>query len=182
MATPEEILVKARKLIGSETNPVKAKYPVEYEAIRRWCHMADNANLLFLDPAYAKKTKYGEVICPPGAVQLVARRTWPPQQETDEEERLPEIPAPEGMDIPFNMGNEWEFLKPIKVGERLSYKRRIADVYMKSMRYDPHTFWTTTEQIFINEAGEQVAIFRSFGLRYRSAEQLRKVGITDYPR
>ena len=180
MATPEEILEEARKLIGSETKPVKAKYPIEYEAIRRWCHMADIANPLFLDPEYAKETKYGEVICPPGSVQLISRGTWPPA--TDEEESLPAIPVPEGMDIPFAMGNEWEFIKPVKVGDRLSFKRRIADIYIKSMRYDPHTFWTTNEQIFMNEAGEEVAIFRSFGLRYRSAEQLKKEGITDYPR
>lgn len=179
MATPEEILEKARKLIGTETKPMKAKYPVEYEPIRRWCHMAGIANLIFLDPEYAKKTKYGEVICPPGAVQLVARRTWPPEAE---EERLPDIPAPEGMNVPFNMGNEWELLKPIKVGEKLSYKRRLAEVYMKSIRFDPHAFWSTTEQVFMNEAGEEVAIFRSFGLRYRRVDDLRKAGITDYPR
>ncbi|MDO8687865.1 MAG: MaoC family dehydratase N-terminal domain-containing protein [Dehalococcoidales bacterium] len=177
--TPEEILEEARKLIGRETKPVKAKYPVEYEAIRRWCHMADNANPLFLTPEYANKTKYGGVICPPGAIQLVARRTWPLEQE---EESLPAIPKPEGMDVPFAMGHEWEFLKPVKVGEQLWYKRRIANVEMKAMRYEPHTFWTTNEQIFMTEAGEVVCIFRSWGLAYRRVDALRKAGITDYPK
>lgn len=179
MATPEEILKEARKLIGSETKPMKAKYPVEYEPIRRWCHMAGIDNSIYLDPEYAKKAKYGEVICPPGAVQLVTRRIWPEEPET---ETLPPIPTPEGMDVPFAMGNEWELLKPIKVGEWLTYKRRIADVYIKAMRYDPDTFWTTNEQIFMNEAGEELAIFRSWGLRYRRVEALRKAGITDYPK
>lgn len=179
MATPEEILEEARKLIGRETRPVKAKYPVEYEPIRRWCHMAGIESPIFLDPTYAKKSKYGEVICPPGAIVLIARNTWPVESP---EESLPPIPTPEGMDVPFNMGHQWEFLKPIRVGERITYKRRIADIYIKAMRYDPHTFWTENDQIFMNEAGEELAIFRAFGLRYRRVADLRKAGITDYPK
>ena len=53
--TPDEFLEEAKKMIGTETEPVRFLYPVEYEPIRRYCLMVDDDNPLFLDPEYAKR-------------------------------------------------------------------------------------------------------------------------------
>ena len=50
----EEVLKEARKLIGVETKPRQALYPVEHDPIRRFCHMTNDNNPLFLDPEVSK--------------------------------------------------------------------------------------------------------------------------------
>ena len=176
--TPEEILEEARKMIGNETEPVASPYPVEYEPIRRYCLMVDDDNPLFLDPEYARKTKYGEVILPPfapfgimsgGSPQTMARLMG---QGADEEKVIP--PAP-GMFL-INIAQEWEWFRPVKVGDRLSTKIRLADVYMKSIRIDPKAFWIVFEFIFLNQRAETVCVARNILLRHRSPDEVAAGG------
>lgn len=171
--TPEEILEEARKLIGAETELVAGRYPVEYDPIRRYCHMSDDTNPLFLDPEYAKQTKYGEVICPSLLVGYFAGNgVWPPVDRPQPE--LPPVPTAGNRAI--NLTTEYEFYKPVKVGDRLSAKRRIADVYIKPIRLDPQAFWILTEQLIYNQDGELVAKASNLGLRHRMPEEIAAAG------
>lgn len=170
--TPEEFLEEARKLIGSETEPVQGRYPVEYDPIRRYCHMTDDTNSLFLDPQYAKSTKHGTVVCPPLLVgNFASAGLWPPAKD---QPALPPIPTPGDRNI--NLTTEYEFSKPVKVGDRLSIKSRIADIYIKSIRLDPKAFWTKTERIITNQDGEVVAVATNLGVRHRTPEQVKADG------
>lgn len=171
--TPEEILEEARKLIGAESEPSHGRYPVEYEPIRRYCHMSDDDNPLFLDPEYAKKSQYGDVICPP---LFIGNHTgpglWPPVRETGR--GLPPVPAAGDRNI--NLTTEYEFLKPVKIGDSLSATSRIGDIYIKAIRLDPKAFWTVTERIIRNQNGDVVAIARNIGLRHRTPEEVKASG------
>ena len=171
--TAEEVLEDARKLIGMETNPRKARYPVEFDPIRRFCHMTNDDNPLFLDPDYAAKSQYGGVIAPMTAVALFSGNgIWPP--DTQAEEELPPIPTFGDRNI--NLTTEWEFLKPVKIGDHLSTSRRIGDVYIKPIKLDPKAFWKVTEQVIRNQDGEVVAISRGIGLSHRLPEQVAADG------
>lgn len=170
--TPEEILEEARKLIGSETETVQGRYPVEYDPIRRYCHMNDDTNPLFLDPQYARQTSHGEVVCPPLLVgNFAGPGIWPPARDLP---ALPPIPSPGDRNI--NLTTEYEFFKPVKVGDHLSIKSRIADVYIKSIRLDPKAFWTKTERIITNQDGEVVAVATNLGVRHRTPEEVKAAG------
>ena len=167
----EQIYEEAKELIGVETETILGRYPVEYEPIRRYCHMVDDANPLFLDPDYAKNTKYGGVICPPFMVQNFGLfDPWPPKEKPS----LPSIPALGRRAI--NMATEWEFFKPVRIGDLISCKRKIVDIYIKPVRLDPKTFWIITEDTYTNQHGETVAILRNTMLRYRTAEQIKQAG------
>src|SRR5262245_47040994 len=77
--TPEQVLEEAKTHIGDETEPVPSRYAVEYDPIRRYCHMVDDDNPLFLDPDYAKDTDYGAVVAPPFFIrQTTGPGPWPP--------------------------------------------------------------------------------------------------------
>ena len=169
--TAEELLEEAKKMIGMETEPVEALYPVEYDAIRRYCYMVDYDNPLFLDPEYAKKTKHGEVVCPPLFVhQFGGRGIWPPSE-------IPSLPRPEALGTQaINLTTENEFFKTVKVGDRISVKQRFADVYIKSIRLDPKAFWMVNETIFTNQDGDVVAIWRNISLSHRTPEEVKAAG------
>jgi acyl dehydratase len=164
--TPEEYLEEARKMIGRETETRTAEYPVEYESLRRYCMMVDDANPLFTSPEYARQTKYGEVIAPP----FVPFGIMP--GELSAAEIIPERPGP----FLINMSQDWEWMKPIKVGDRLSYKLRLADVFMKKIRIDPKAFWIVFETEVSNQDGDTVCVLKNTLLSHRAPEAAARDG------
>ncbi|MDP6454491.1 MAG: MaoC family dehydratase N-terminal domain-containing protein [SAR202 cluster bacterium] len=166
--TPEEALEEARKLIDSETEIVRGRYPVEHDPIRRYCHMTDDTNPLFLDVAHAESSRYGTVISPPLLIgYFTGNGPWPPVGGS--EPSLPDIPSPG--DRLINLTTEWEFYEPVKVGDRLSYKRRLADVFIKGIRLDSKAFWVKTEMLVYNQDDILVAMSTNLLVRHRTQEQ-----------
>ena len=161
--TPEEMLEEAKKSIGRETATAEGRYPVEYDPIRRYCHMTDDDNPLFLDPGYARKGKHGAVVCPPLLADYFAGRS-----------ALPPVQTPGDRNI--NLTTEYEFFKPVKVGDRLSSKSRITAIYIKAIRLDSKAFWTETERTITNQDDEVVMVSRNIGLRHRTPEQIEEAG------
>lgn len=156
---------------GKETERLYGKYPVEYEPIRRHCQMVDNNNPLFLDKEYAEKTKRGSVICPPVAIPIFS---IPGRLPPNPKPRIPVL----DMGLPLigsgftNMGRELEFIQPVKVGDQLSSRTRIANLFQKSTRLDPESLWIVSEDIVTNQKDEVVCIVRNTLLNYRTAEEM----------
>ncbi|MCP4682742.1 MAG: MaoC family dehydratase [Desulfobacterales bacterium] len=157
--TPEEFLQESKKMIGKETETTAAPYPVEYEPIRRYCMMVDDTNPLFQDPDYAKKTQYGDVILPPFAPFGIMAGNF----ISAITKALPPLPGP----YVINMAQEWEWMKPIKVGDRLSTKTRLSDVHIKKIRIDPKAFWIVFETEVSNQNGDVVCIYKNILLNHR---------------
>ncbi len=158
-----------RRYIGMETAESWGRYPVEHDPIRRHCHMVEDTNPLFLDPEYAKKTKYGAVICPPSgwlAIYFASLGPWPPVFEP----LVPIVPAP-GKRI-INLSQEVEWFQVIRVGDRLSIKRRIADVFQRPISIDPEAVWVVSELIIGNQNGELVCVVRNTLLFHRTPEEV----------
>lgn len=165
-------LEKVRKeWIGKETKPTPGRYPVEYDPIRRHCHMVDDTNPLFLDPAHARAQGYRDVVCPPTLVSYFASDgIWPPAGEAGATGPRFMPPTPGNRFI--NMGNEVEYLKPVCVGDTLAVRQRIADVFQKGIRLDPEATWIVTERIVSNQSNEDVVIERNTLLTHRSPEEV----------
>ena len=145
---PYDIEAVRSEWIGRQTDIVRGRYPVEYDAIRRHCHMVEDANPLFLDPEYAKTTKWGAVIAPPVMTRYFAGAgVWP---RTADPMRLM-VDVPTRGDRMINLNTEWEYLQPARVGDHLSVQMSILDVYEKSIRLDPRSVWIETEQRITNQ-------------------------------
>lgn len=164
--TPEEFLEEARKMIGRETETISAPYPVEYEPIRRYCTMVDDDNPLFVSPDYARKTKYGEVILPPFAPFGIMLGESP----------FARIRPPMPGSYLINMAQEWEWKKPVKVGDRLSYKTRLEDIYIKKIGIDPKAFWIVFLTEVTNRDAEVVCTFKNILLCHRAPDEVAKDG------
>jgi hypothetical protein len=152
-------VVKAR-WEGHETPLQPGRYPVEFDAIRRHCHMVEDRNPLFLEGG----------LCPPVLVDYFASRgAWPPG-ELDILVLLRKIPTPG--DRLVNMNQEFEWFRAVRVGERLGISHKVVSVDVKPIRLDPLAVWIRTESRIVDERGETVALRRNQILVHRTPEQV----------
>ena len=169
MAERYDIEAVRRKYIGTEIPQARGRYPVEYDAIRRHCHMVDDNNPLFLDPEYAKATEHGAVLCPPSgwlALYFASLGPWPAVFEPV----LPIVPTP-GKRI-VNMSQEVEWSARIKVGDHVSVRRRVADIFQKGISIDREAVWIVAEAIIANQRGQTVCAIRNTLLTHRTPEEV----------
>lgn len=177
----EQVLTEVRKWIGRETSITWGRYPVEYEPIRRWCRMVDCTNPLYLDEEYAKKTKWGGIICPPLMIPAFAgadsQQDWPPQKAKKESDIMPPTPG----DRSVGVMRHYEFYKVVRIGDRLASKRRLADVSMRPIKFDQEAFWITTEATCFNQYMDIVATVRRTSVKYRITKEKNKTSQTQTP-
>jgi len=166
---PYDIEQVRAEWIGRKTDLTRGRYPVAYDAIRRHCHMVEDANPLFLDPEYAKTTKWGGVIAPPVMTRYFAGAgVWPPARDTGSIMR----DVPTRGERMINLNTEWEYLRPARVGDHLATETEIIDIYEKSIRLDPRSVWIETETRISNQRGELVARGRNTLCTHRTPEQV----------
>ena len=169
MAQRYDIQAVREKYIGTEIATSRGRYPVECDPIRRHCHMVDDSNPLFLDPEYARTTEHGEVVCPPSgwlALYFASLGPWSAVFEP----LLPIVPTPGKRMV--NMSQEVEWFARVKVGDHLSVRRRVADVYQKGISLDPEAVWIVAEAVITNQRDETVCTIRNTLLTHRTPEEV----------
>ena len=156
--------------IGRKTDLAKGRYPVEYDSIRRHCHMVEDTNPLFLDPDYGAQSEHGAVIAPPVMTRYFAGAgVWPPP---DEDEPNIQRSVPTRGERMINLNTEWEYLIPAKVGDHLAQQTEIVDIYEKTIKLDPRSVWIVTETRITNQHGDLVAVGTNTLCTHRTPEQV----------
>ena len=170
--------------IGKIVNQSRGKFPVEYDPIRRHCHMTGDANPLFLDREFAQNDgPHGDIVVPPSLLPIYfsGKGPWPktPRPKvTDAEKQKPKRPfftlgIPTPGDRGINMGTEWEFLEPIRVGDQLRSEQVVSDVFIKGIKLDPQAVWIKSATNIINQNDDIVAIWHNTTLVHRSPKQVK---------
>jgi len=140
------------KLLGVAIGPTIFK--IEEGAIQRYATAIGDTNPMFNDVGYAKKSKYGGLICPPGFFG------WPVKEGFDPlavPQMLLQAGAPErGLDG----GIEYEFFEIIRAGDTLSATTSIINIQEKESKSGKMLI-TTIENTYINQDGELVMKSRS---------------------
>jgi acyl dehydratase len=141
---------EVRKQIGlqSEAHVVE----VERGAIRRFVEAIGDPNPVFHDEAAARKTRFGGIIAPPTFCRSLGAA-------------IPEIkinmPQFRGLDG----GSEWEYLEPIRPGDRIRVVTKIADIRESAGRLGAMVF-ITVETSYTNQHDQLCAVQRSTVIRY----------------
>ncbi len=156
MAQDSVITDEMRSLIGVESEP--SIFEIEKEPIRRWAEAIGNSNPLYRDEEYAKETKYGGIIAPPG---FVGNYSYPVKAGGQ----------PRRVQSPFwrvlNGGSEYEFFKPVRVGDILTATSQLAELFERQGRPGiGRMLFQVTETTYKNQNGEVVVKTRNTGISY----------------
>ncbi len=134
--------------IGRPTEP--SVIEVEKGAIRRFAQAVEDGNPLYFDEEYARSTRYGGIVCPPGFFG------WPVKDVASD--WLPNLVGRPFQNV-LNAGNETEFLRPIRPGDVLVCTSKLADAYEKKGGGGTLLF-VVVETDYRNQDGEVCARMR----------------------
>ncbi|MFQ5925523.1 MAG: MaoC family dehydratase N-terminal domain-containing protein [Dehalococcoidia bacterium] len=136
--------------IGTIIEPVIME--IERGAIRRYAAAIDDPDPLFHDVEYARSSRYGEMICPPGFFG------WPIKGAELIEELGSLAPALARAGFPriLDGGVDFEFYLPVRAGDILTSYGKIADIRERTGRTGTMIF-SVFETTFINQNGDLVA-------------------------
>ena len=147
---------EARAAIGRESEPTTG-YEVSAHEIRRYCYAIDDLSPRYVDEEHAKRTKNKGIVAPPLFFGIPFARDVPvamlnkdgtPQRSSGR----PKLKAERVM----AGGTEIEFFAPLRPGDVLTSRSKIADIYEKVGRTGPMAF-TVMETTYTNQRGELVA-------------------------
>ena len=112
----------AAKLVGSESGAIRATDKVSKSDIRHWCEVLGDT-----DPQYADAIKAGAKTAPPTMIMVWAQPPlWPAREATEPHERLLRMLDDAGYKGTAGIGLEQEFQRPVRIGDRLSFKVKVA--------------------------------------------------------
>jgi len=160
---PEEVT----GFIGKKGIP--SIFEVEKEAIRRFADSMGDTNPLYWDEEYAKKSKYGSIIAPPGFISAPwfagrsKKRGQKGEAAPDETAGVRPAIIRAGFGRILDGGIEYDFYKAIKAGDTITSQSVIADITEREGRTGKMVF-LITETTYTNQDGEVVASSRSTGI------------------
>jgi hypothetical protein len=113
---------KAAKLVGAESGAIQAVDKVSKSDIRHWCEVVGDP-----DPNYTEKIKTGVKTAPHTMTMVWSQPPlWPPKEATEPHEKLLKMLDDAGYKGTAGIGLDQEFQRPVRIGDRLSFKVRVA--------------------------------------------------------
>ncbi len=140
MAEESIITKEMRDWLGTEGSGL---CEVEKGHIKKFAQAVDDPNPLWQNEEYARKSKYGSIIAPPTFIQDDALHTIMP--------KLSKMKSP--LHRHLYGGVELEFYKPMKVGDVLTARGKLVDLYEKGGKGGKLIFMVV-ETSFSNQQGE----------------------------
>ena len=132
LITPE-----VQALIGTETPAERNRFPLTDEMAFDLADATEDPNPLYVDRDHAKGSRFRKLLCPPLA-------TWkdiaPPIGffGAGQESHF-QVPLPFNS-YGLNGGSDWQFLRPAYVGDCITRRFRVLEIYEKEGRSGPLVF------------------------------------------
>ncbi len=142
------------KLIGKAGDIMTME--VEGGAIKRYADAVDDRNPLYWDEDYAKKSRYGSIIAPPGFFGWPTRWTGAMPIITKLREELVSTVAQAGYSRLLDGGIEYEFSRPVRAGDTLAALPRIVNIFERGGKAGKLVF-SIIEITYTNQSGDIVA-------------------------
>jgi len=161
---------KLQAMVGEETGPFEAADEVNKAMIRHWCEAMEDANPLYTDEGYAKKSKYGGIIAPPQMVQAYCiPPLWPKKVSPDPQAKAVRMMDEAGYAGVVATTTSQEYFKPMRPGDRLSYKIKLVNVSPEKTTRLGTGHFLTSEYTYSNQKGEVVCVQSFTILKFKPA-------------
>ena len=147
---PEEVT----KLIG-KVGDIRVM-EVEGGAIRRYADAVDDRNPVYWDEEYAKNSRYGSIIAPPGFFGWPTTWTGGMPIRARLADEVSTVLAQAGYVLGLDGGIEYEFFCPVRAGDVLTALPRVMDVYEREGKAGKLVFFVI-ETTYTNLSGDLVA-------------------------
>ena len=141
-----------RDAIGVEWEPFVIQ--IDKWLIKLFTDAVGDSNPIYTDEESAKKTRFGGTIVPPGLFNAALMRN----EQT-------ELPFPIPMQRLLDGGGDFEFLKPIRVGDVLTAVTKLASINEREGRVGKMAF-LTLETTWKNQRNEVVVVGRAVRICY----------------
>jgi len=172
-------------VIGATGEKIEASLPwgIEREGLRIFTQAIMDPDPRYWDDAFAKTTKYGQIITPPIYCTYLGRRAKPGTEDPvtrafeenpesdgiggvrtpEEKGGLPNVPTP--LVRILNAGNEIEVRQYPKIGDHIYSQARYSDIRERVAKDGARMLIVTTETIYTNQDGDVLCILRASQIR-----------------
>jgi acyl dehydratase len=146
-------LTPAVKALEGREDVIVGREAIGKGTVRRFAKAIGDPNPLYWDDEYARKSRYRGVIAPPTLIFELNHNIGGEISAEDgsslDQVRLPS--PPEWFLI--RGGNEYEFVRPARPGDRVVVRRKIAEIYEKKGKTGPLVF-VICEMTYSNHKGQ----------------------------
>lgn len=160
--------------------PEQHNYVVTRDSIRHIAYATEEYNAIYLDEEYAKQTRWGGIIAPPGYLYSHGQQffAWPVVGHGLK------IVDSEGLEFDGadNMADDWDFYLPVRPGDTIISHTKLVDATVKRGPRAGIFVLVSVETRFVNQRGELVARLRSSTARWSRQRQHQLGGMAaSYP-
>jgi hypothetical protein len=120
-----QISERQRALIGRESERRDAPYRINEAMARFWCEMVEDANPIYFDEGYARRTWLRGTFAPPP--MLITWMMPPPWPGTNRESVITQL-ALEDCPATVAVNATQEYIQPIRYGDRLTSTTQISSI------------------------------------------------------
>ena len=153
----DEAIERSRRRIGvPQRRHLPHNLEVTTDGIRHFAYGYGDDNPLWCDPGYAAGTRWGNVIAPPNFIYTMGENAIEP----DERARALLKGDPFAGLGAYQAVMEFEYYRPLRLGDRCSCIRAQVGVGVKQSRFGGRAAHVTNDFLFGNGEGEVVAIQR----------------------
>lgn len=146
---------KVTSFIGKTSEP--SILEIEKGAIKKYADAVGDRNLLFWDEEYARNSKYGSIIAPPGFFGWPTQWTEAMPLFSEIRSELLDAIAEAGWGRVLDGGIEFELFQPVRSGDTLVAVTKIASVKGREVK-GGMMILSVTETSYTNQNGALVGI------------------------
>jgi len=168
----EKFVSETKKWIGreiplDEEDKFRARQPVDASEIRRYALTHRNPNPLYVDPDYAKTTRWGGIIAPANYMHTC--------YSTEVTGTVPvQFPGLLQAQHWLQSGIGLEFFVPIRVGDLVQPKVIFNDIQVTTGSFIGKMFLNSTKTIVKNQKGEVIGTHKHYDMLYSVAKAKEK--------
>jgi len=148
---------------GRTIGPIPLPERISAADVRRYINATDDRNPLWLDDDLARSVGYRSRVIPPAMIAELYRRNEG-STGTQSDSLWAALPLPEDYTESRNAQAEFEWLKPVYLGDQLFVTHRIVEIVSRMIR-DGVGIFVTREMEFQREDGDLVVRVRQTSVK-----------------